>query len=536
MARWKWTSKQTRLEAIEAVKQGRRVIEVADEVGVKDITVYQWLKQEGITLSADSPHRRLNPRPPNGPTRKRRELYDTVIDLVINQGMSSHKAALTVGIAHSTAMSWLCDGGYDVVRGQGQHAARQRAMHAFCEQLLAYGLFMREAAEIIGVRESTVYDWRNNGHVTNQGAVRRRIKACFIGPVQPVRVGRGRRLTTHDRAAIAVLAKQGLSARAIGVELERHHSVIARELQRNGVRGIRRDGENILVYNPDRAAELDHIRGHRPKPHKLDNHLVLRRHVVEMLAKKISPGRIAARLRVLFPDDEAMHISHEAIYSALYIQTAGSLRTELEAVMNTDDVLIRAGKQRKARNRVAGLYNRSWVAGAQIIDRPPEADDRAVPGHWEGDLVIGKDHESALITLVERSSRFTLLGHLPGPRDSTTVIMALQKMISSLPTAVFETITWDQGSEMAKWKTLQIAQDCQVFFCDPHSPWQRPTNENTNGEIRRRFYPKGTAFQDVTAEHVQWVQNELNETPRQVLNGYTPSEILALQLGVAFTP
>ena len=222
-----------------------------------------------------------------------------------------------------------------------------------------------------------------------------------------------------------------------------------------------------------------------------------------------------------------MRISHEAIYSALYIQGKGSLRAELEEVMKTKDVLIRGGATRKRRARNAGvLTGRPWIKGAEITQRSPEADDRAIPGHWEGDLVIGKVGKSALITLVERTSSYTLLGHLPDEHSSQTVVATLQDMVKDLNNEQLKTITWDQGAEMAVTAQVQIKDGCQVFFCEPHSPWQRPTNENTNGEIRRRFYKKGTDFADVAPEHVAWVQNELNETPRQILGGATPREIL----------
>ena len=222
-----------------------------------------------------------------------------------------------------------------------------------------------------------------------------------------------------------------------------------------------------------------------------------------------------------------MRISHEAIYSALYIQGKGSLRAELEAVMKTQDVLIRGGKRRKARPRNAGVFTgKPWIKGAEITKRSPEVDDRAIPGHWEGDLVIGKGGKSALITLVERTSRYTLLGHLPTEHTSMTVIETIQQMAKDLNAEQLKTITWDQGVEMAETARVRIKDGCEVYFCDPHSPWQRPTNENTNGEIRRRFYKKGTDFAEVTPEHVAWVQNELNDTPRQVLGGATPREIL----------
>ena len=168
---------------------------------------------------------------------------------------------------------------------------------------------------------------------------------------------------------------------------------------------------------------------------------------------------------------------------------------------------------------------KSWIQGATISLRPPEADDRAVPGHWEGDLVIGAGGRSALITLVERTSRFVLISRLGTRHDSATVTDALQTMVADLPRAVYSTITWDQGAEMAQHAAFTAITGIPVYFADPHSPWQRPTNENTNGLIRE-YFPKGTSFTDVTDAQVQAVQDQLNRRPREVLNGQTPTEIL----------
>ena len=343
-----------------------------------------------------------------------------------------------------------------------------------------------------------------------------------------VKVGRGVQLSFEDRLTIQHGCSQGLSARQIATLLGRHHSVISREIARNGWEIIDDDsGEVKVFYNARRAHAGAQARACRPKVRKLDDNPALRAVVVECLARRWSPGRISVWLQHAFADDESMRISHEAIYSALYIQGKGSLRAELEAVMKTQDVLIRGGKRRKTRPRNAGLLTgKPWIKGAEITKRSPEADDRAIPGHWEGDLVIGKGGKSALITLVERTSRYTLLGHLPTEHTSMTVIATIQQMVKDLNAEQLKTITWDQGVEMAETARVRIKDGCEVYFCDPHSPWQRPTNENTNGEIRRRFYKKGTDFAEVTPEHVAWVQNELNDTPRQVLGGATPREIL----------
>ncbi len=263
----------------------------------------------------------------------------------------------------------------------------------------------------------------------------------------------------------------------------------------------------------------------RPKIRKLDANPALRERVVDPPGGSGPvPGQIAARLRFENPDDGGMRICHEQIYQALYVQGAGSLRAQLRV-----EKALRTGRTRRIpRSPLAGLpkpRGKSWIQGATISLRPPEADDRAVPGHWEGDLVIGAGGRSALITLVERTSRFVLITRLADNHRTRTVTDALKSMVDSPPRAVYSTITWDQGAEMADHAAFTLATDIKVYFADPHSPWQRPTNENTNGLIRE-YFPKGTDFNNVTDARVQAVQDQLNRRPREVLNGQTPTEIL----------
>ena len=262
----------------------------------------------------------------------------------------------------------------------------------------------------------------------------------------------------------------------------------------------------------------------RPKARRLDTDPALRAEVVALLEDGASPRQISARLRWAHPDNESMRLSHEQIYQALYVQGAGSLRQQLRV-----DKALRSGRTRRLpRSPLAGLArrsNRPWIEGAQISVRPPQAADRAVPGHWEGDLVIGAGGRSALITLVERTSRFVLIHRLGAGHDSQTVTTALQTMVADLPRAVRASITWDQGSEMAQHAAFTAVTDIPVYFADPHSPWQRPTNENTNRLIRD-YLPKGTSFTTITDTQIQAIQDRLNRRPRIVLNGQTPTEKL----------
>ena len=313
---------------------------------------------------------------------------------------------------------------------------------------------------------------------------------------------------------IATGLAQGDSAALIARRIGRCRQTVSREIRR----GAGPDG----VYRPAAAQAAARARLARPKIRKLDADPALRERVVDLLEDRVSPRQIAARLRFENPDDESMRICHEQIYQALYVQGAGSLRAQLRV-----EKALRTGRTRRIpRSPLAGLpkpRGKSWIQGATISLRPPEADDRAVPGHWEGDLVIGAGGRSALITLVERTSRFVLISRLGTCHDSATVTDALQTMVADLPRAVYSTITWDQGAEMAQHAAFTAITGIPVYFADPHSPWQRPTNENTNGLIRE-YFPKGTSFTDVTDAQVQAVQDRLNRRPRLVLNGQTPAE------------
>ena len=540
----RWTPKDVKAASVARLVAGDDVGEIARDAGVAEATVYEWVKQAG----ALPPKKAL--------ARARDQLIDDAVALVMS-GMSVPDAAATLGTSPGALYPRLAKVGVLTELQKKPRITPQQKADAVARVLA--GEPVKRVADAYGMSANSVYRWVQQARQENAGGNRDPVQpantpdACTVKPPahskvdgvpapmrtqagsapadraeDRVHVGRGVQLSFEDRLTIQHGCSQGLSARQIATLLGRHHSVISREIARNGWEIIDDDsGEIKMFYNARRAHTSAQARACRPKVRKLDDNPVLRAVVVECLARRWSPGRISVWLRHVFADDESMRISHEAIYSALYIQGKGSLRAELEAVMKTQDVLIRGGKRRKTRPRNAGLLTgKPWIKGAEITKRSPEADDRAIPGHWEGDLVIGKGGKSALITLVERTSRYTLLGHLPTEHTSMTVIATIQQMVKDLNAEQLKTITWDQGVEMAETARVRIKDGCEVYFCDPHSPWQRPTNENTNGEIRRRFYKKGTDFAEVTPEHVAWVQNELNDTPRQVLGGATPREIL----------
>lgn len=323
--------------------------------------------------------------------------------------------------------------------------------------------------------------------------------------------GHGSRLDEHHRVELQVMHDRGCSNREIAIVLGVHPTTIGRELARGRVEG------RYLARTGQRRAVQARM---RPKPSKLDRPL-LRAQVVDALNLRFSPHQVGAELRRRFPDDETMRVSHETIYQALYVQGRGALRDELKV-----DKALRSGRTKRLPvSKLPATRNRPWLAGHEISNRPAEVEDRALPGHWEGDLVLGARHATALITLVERKSRFVLIRRLPQDHGSTTVTDQLIEMAAAVPAALRETLTWDRGAEMAEHARFTMATNTKVFFCDPYSPWQRGSNENTNGLIRD-FFPKGTDFAQVTDQQIAEAQHLLNIRPRQTLNWATPTETL----------
>jgi transposase, IS30 family len=291
-------------------------------------------------------------------------------------------------------------------------------------------------------------------------------------------------LSLPDRIEIRLGIERGWPLRRIGERIGRHASTVSRELARNGGRA---------GYLPLRAHERAWREARRPKTTKLAAHPRLCRRVIHDLERLWSPEQIARRLRHEFGHDEAMTISHETIYKSLYVQGRGELRRELARCLRTGRA------QRKPQSRVE---RRGKIKDMVLISaRPPEVADRAVPGHWESDLIIGKNGNSAIGTLVERTTRSVLLLHLPEGRSAEQVGDAMATAITALPEALRRSITWDQGKEMAYHAHFTINTNVPVYFCDPHSPWQRGSNENTNG-LLRQYFPKGTDLSVHSAQHL----------------------------------
>jgi len=315
-----------------------------------------------------------------------------------------------------------------------------------------------------------------------------------------------------ERIVIADLRREGRSVRAIAADLGRSPSTISRELARNSHPG---SGD----YRPHAAQARADARRPRPKTGKIAACPELHDLVQDMLEDKFSPEQISRRLRRDHPDRPELHVTHETIYQALYVQGRGELRRELTTALRTGRTV------RKPRRSSEQRRPRFTAPMVMISDRPAEADDRAIPGHWEGDLIIGGDGASAIATLVERATRYVMLAHLGGSHTAEHVRDALVTTVATLPAQLARSLTWDQGSEMSRHHEFSIATGIPVYFCDPHSPWQRGSNENTNG-LLRQYFPKGTSLRTHTREHLDTVAAQLNARPRQTLGWKKPGQKL----------
>lgn len=316
-------------------------------------------------------------------------------------------------------------------------------------------------------------------------------------------------LTIDDREQILLGLRAGHSMSAIARGLGRSPSTVTREVKANGGRG---------GYRAWRAHERARQCARRPKPSKLTRGPLLRE-VTRRLRQLWSPQEIARRLPLDYPDNPTMRVSHETIYQSLFVQGRGELRRELARC-------LRSGRTYR-KSRSAGTRGGSCVKDMVMLsDRPAEADDRAVPGHWEGDLILGTGGRSAVGTLVERTSRLVLLLHLKNGRGAVSVEAAMRRAIRSLPRELTKSITWDQGSEMATHVEFTVATGVPIYFCDPHAPWQRGSNENTNG-LLRQYMPKGTDLSKLSAADLAKFQRSLNGRPRATLGYMTPLEKFA---------
>ena len=372
--------------------------------------------------------------------------------------------------------------------------------------LLRRGVSVKEASARIGVWRSSAQRW-----LGQTGGMQMRMGSdggVESGPVPAVRPG-SNRLDLVDRTVVMIRVREGLGAAAIAREIGRHRSVVWREIQRNKCA----DGS----YQADVAQVRTHQRARRPKAFRLE-YPELAGYVEDAMDAGWSPKLVSLVLKQAFGHDERMQVSHETIYQSLYVQGRGELRKDLYRCLSTS-----RNKRTPRGERPRGNVGRPYRDAPKISERPAEAADRAVPGHWEGDLIIGKDGSSAIGTLVERSTRFTMLLHLPSRHTAQEVADAMIAQMRRLPDHLVKTVTWDRGVEMTQYPRIQIALDAGVYFCDPHSPWQRGTNENTN-RLLRHWFEKGTDLSIFTAEELDTIADKLNNRPRPTLNLETPKQ------------
>ena len=331
-----------------------------------------------------------------------------------------------------------------------------------------------------------------------------------IAPLPHRRAAGALRLEEREEISRGIAA--GRSIRRIAGDLGRSPSTVSREIRRNG---------GSQTYRASWADRRAWDRALRPKSCRLAHYAPLRLHVARKLALQWSPVQIAGWLKQRFPTDPDMQLSHETIYRSLFIQTRGVLKKELTAHLRT----ARQMRQAKGGTTKSGLGQ--IVDAVSIRERPAEAEDRAVPGHWEGDLLSGANN-THIATLVERHSRFTMLLKVPS-KNTAPVVAALAKYIGKLPQELRRSLTWDRGKEMAAHKRFTVATNVRVYFCDPRSPWQRGTNENTNG-LLRQYFPKGTDLSSFSQAHLNRVAQRLNQRPRKTLGFETPADRLGLVL------
>jgi transposase, IS30 family len=382
--------------------------------------------------------------------------------------------------------------------------------------LVCLGMATTEASVKLGVSRRTGWHWWHDA-----GAMKlRNGKNGLGGLASPGDLagpgGRGHRVSFEERVEIMRGRDAGLSFAEIGHRIGRDRSVVWREYHRN------------RLPNGDYHALMANVfatrKTRRAKAFKLSDHRLCSA-IEAWMDDGWSPRLISEMLARDHPDDKLMLVSHETIYQSLYVQTRGSLRADLHKCLST----------KRSTRRPRGAAGRTGVYGAEVFtisDRPPEAADRAVPGHWEGDLIMGEGNKSAIGTLVERSTRFTILLHLPADHTAETVATAMIEAMGELPEHLRRSITWDRGSEMADWQDIQLNLNAPVFFCNPHSPWQRGTNENTN-RLLRFWFEKSTDLSGYTKADLKRVADKLNTRPRPTLGLDTPAQRLAVLISQA---
>jgi len=468
-------------QAIALIRAGTPVYAAATRLGLADPVVRKHAEKQGLVAPVSQLQRRIN------------NTNERVIYLRLRlAGVSKSSAASATGIDYRKA--------------------------SYLERGLENGGRMPRRSFVPAGPASRAYNKLMNRLLQANGAIEpaRRPEPQLLPGVNPYQRISPRYLSHQERVAIADLRREGHSIREIARRIDRSHSSISRELRRNhSAQG---------PYRPEAAQLKATARRSRPQLGKLMVSPRLREYVVEGLRAQWSPEEIAGRIRHDYPDDQEMRVSHETIYEAFYLEPKGRLK-DLGLTLPTGR--IRRRKRTSPREDTAS--NRFVDKMILIDERPEEVNERVIPGHWEGDLILGARNKSAVITLVERVSRFVVLGHLPGRHDSTSVLHSLTKVVQNLDTSVWSSITWDQGSEMADHKAFSMATDIPIYFAHPASPWERGSNENTNGRLRRNL-PKSSDLSQYSAHDLEMIANIHNHKPRKVLGWKTPAEVMAQAL------
>jgi transposase, IS30 family len=435
----------------------------------------------------------------------------------VRSGATPSGAARSVGISGVTGLRWCREAGYV---SRHVRSASPEVRELFWQQLRG-GASVADAAAAAGVSEASGFRWaREAGGVANVAKYRDTCPVALNGVADATVLGSpasdaepppGAALSFTERCRIEELLTDGQIPAQIARLLGRHRSTIAREI----ARGMTSGGS----YRAIRGQCEYETRMARPKVRRFEANPALLAEVLSGLKKRYSPRQIAGRLRLNFPDDPEMWVSHETIYQAIYVQPRGELARLVKAALRTGRI------KRKPQGRQA-LQGRGKLKDMiSISDRPKEVDDRAIPGHWEGDLIVGANNASAIGTLVERTTGFVLLLHLPGDHTAETVATAMIAKMPALPEILWRSLTWDQGREMALHTKITEATGLPIYFCDPHSPWQRGSNENTNG-LLRQYFPKGTDLSFHGPGILDNVAAELNGRPRERFGWKTPAEML----------
>ena len=384
-------------------------------------------------------------------------------------------------------------------------------------ELIRAGAVRTEAAVTAGVPARTGKRWF--------------VQAGGVLPANDSEPSSNRYLSIRDREEIFAGVERGESITGIARLVGRAPSTVLRELRRNMRNQLYRSRSRLRAkptgrrrsqpwnYRPSLAQERMKRLASRPKTAKLAKNARLRELVQTKLLEKLSPEQISRELRQEFPNDAEMQVSHETIYQSIYVQGRGALRRELAVCLRTGRAFRRPRRKgHERRGRIPNMIN--------ISERPAEIEDRAVPGHWEGDLIIGKQGRSAIGTLVERKARYLILLHLPNGQSAEEVEKAMVAATKRLPETLWKSLTWDQGSEMSNHARISVATNLEIYFCDPAKPWQRGSNENTNG-LLRQYFPKGTDLSVHGFDHLEFVADQMNRRPRKTLGWLKPREVLA---------